>query len=268
MKKSEKIWVIVMSFLVGLSFTFISHQSVYADDTVAGSGHISFVGEHDKGIKDPENPEIEVDPGPSPSTKGALRLDFVPQFNFYQNKVVGKDMIYPVNAQLFHDETQARGNFVQVSDNRGAALGWTLQLRQEAQFQNNIEPNSQLNGAFLSLDKSWANSRRKEVEAPIVSKDVILLDHIGETYNLAEAKPGGGVGIWSISFGASKDNSNNQEATLTPKVDAEKKAVFDPVFENKQIVENSAITLSVPGATEKKPGTYTTVLTWILAELP
>ncbi|MGX7265059.1 WxL domain-containing protein [Enterococcus crotali] len=268
MKKNKKNLVIAGTFFVAIFLVYLSNQSVYADDSVAGGGHISFTGEQDTGIKDPENPGKVVDPGPSPSTKGELRLDFVPQLNFYRNKLVGKDMIYPVNAQLFHDETPARGNFVQVSDDRGAALGWTLQLRQEAQFQNSMDPNNQLNGAFLSLDKSWASSNRADIEAPLVSKDVILLNRIGETYNLAEAKPGGGVGSWSISFGASIDNPKNQEATLTPKVDAEEKAVFDPTFENKQMIENSAITLSVPGTTEKIPGTYTTVLTWILAELP
>lgn len=268
MKKDEKFLMIAGTFLIAILLFFVSDQSVYGEDRMSGGGHISFTGESDKGIVDPENPEVEVDPGPSPSTKGALRLDFVPQLNFYRNKLVGKDMIYPVNAQLFRDETPARGNFVQVSDNRGAALGWTLQLRQEVQFQNSIDPNNQLNGAFLSLDKSWANSSRTGIEAPIVSKDVILLNRIGETYNLAQAKSGGGVGSWSISFGASTDNPKNQEATLTPKVDAEKNAVFDPAFDNKQMVENSAITLSVPGTTQKKPGTYTTVLTWILAELP
>ncbi|OJG93507.1 hypothetical protein RV15_GL000109 [Enterococcus silesiacus] len=242
-------------------------STVYADDRVQSGGHISFVGEYDKGVRDPEYPNNIVDPGPSPSTKGPLRLDFVPQLNFHRNKIAGKDMVYPVNAQLFHDETDARGNFVQVSDNRGAALGWTLQLRQEAQF-NNMESNHQLKGAFLSLDKSWANSNQTQAKAPIVSKDVILMDHIGETYNLADAKSGAGEGSWLISFGASITNPNGDESTLTPKVDTENKPILDPAFENKQMVENNAITLSIPGATKKESGTYTTVLTWLLAELP
>ena len=268
MNLTKKTSLIAGILLSAMLLTFIEASSVYADDSVEGGGHISFTGEYDKGIRDPEYPDNIVDPGPSPSTNGPLRLDFVPQFNFHRNKMVGKDMIYPVNAQLFHDETTARGNFIQISDNRGAALGWTLQLRQEAQFQNSTESNHELNGAFLSLDKSWANSNRNENEAPIVAKDVIRLDHIGETYNLADAKPGSGVGIWLISFGASATNPKGQENTLTPKIDTESKPILDPVFENKQMVENSAITLSIPGATEKKSGTYTTVLTWILAELP
>lgn len=267
MTSTKKTLGIAGSLLTMLFLIHATSSTTYADEQVQGGGHISFVGEYDQGIRDPEFPDEIVNPGPSPSTKGPLRLDFVPQLNFHRNKIVGSDMNYPVNAQLFHDDTQARGNFVQISDNRGADLGWTLQLRQEAQF-NNIESNHQLKGAFLSFDKSWANSNKKEIQAPIVSKDVILMDHIGQTYNLADAKPGAGSGLWLISFGASATNPKGQENTLTPKTDAENKAILDPVFENKQMMENSAITLSIPGTTKKKSGTYTTVLTWLLAELP
>ncbi|MEI5990811.1 hypothetical protein A5881_002316 [Enterococcus termitis] len=247
-----------------------ANQTVFAEDSGSGKGTISFTGDYDDvGVQDPENPGNVTDPGESPSTTGKLRIDFVPQFRFTSlNKISDKDMVYPVNAQLFHDDTAARGNFIQVSDYRGAALGWTLQVRQETQFQNSETANSQLDGAYLSLDKSWVSSTMGADEAPSVSKEVIRLDNIGATYNLAEARTGAGSGTWSISFGASDENPNELTNTLNPKNDLEGKPLLDATFANKQVYENNAITLSVPGTTKKDPVAYSTVLTWTLAELP
>lgn len=247
-----------------------ANQIVFAEDSQAGNGTIRFEGDYDNvGVQDPENPGHIADPGESPSTSGKLRIDFVPQFRFTSlNKISDKDMVYPVNAQLFHDETKPRGNFIQVSDYRGAAFGWTLQVRQESQFQNANTANSQLDGAFLSLDQSWVSSALGLDGVPSVSKEVIRLDNIGATYNLAEAHTGDGVGTWSISFGASEDNSHEMTSTLSPKSDLSGNPLLDSTFANQQIYENNAITLSVPGATKKDPVTYSTVLTWILAELP
>lgn len=221
-------------------------------------------------IRDPENPDVSVDPGDSPSTSGPLRIDFVPQLNFHVNAISDKDVSLPVNAQLFLDgQTSARGNFVQVSDYRKSAKGWTLQLRQESQFSNFDTKNNVLNGAVLSFDKSWTNSVNKDtVGSPLVSTEIIRLEHVGETYNLATAKPGDGSGTWSISFGASAENPADLVSTLTSKNDKDGKPVLDAAFNNQQVHENSAIRLSIPGKTEKDPVNYTTVLTWILAELP
>lgn len=245
-------------------------QTVFAEESLDGAGNIQFTGNYEsRGIKDPEHPDDIVDAGESPSTSGKLRIDFVPQFNFTgRNKISDKDMTYSVNAQLFHGATEARGNFIQISDYRGGAIGWTLQLKQETQFQNTKTSNNQLNGAVLSLDKSWTNSTVDNAYAPVVSGDIIRLENIGETYNLAEAKQGTGAGTWSISFGGSSDNPLGRENTLKPKVDADGKPMLDANFENKQMQENSAITLSIPGTTKKDPVPYTTVLTWTLAELP
>lgn len=263
--------IFTMAFLfTGSTAVFLAGEVEATEDNSTGSGHITFTGDYsDVGIRDPENPSVEVDAGNSPSTQGKLRIDFVPQFQFTSmNKISDKDMTYSVNAQLFNDETGPRGNFIQVSDYRGAMLGWTLQLRQEMQFQNSQTANSQLDGAVLSLDYSWTNSTQDANLSPTISKEVIHLDNIGSTYNLAEAQSGTGAGTWSISFGGSEENSAGIANTLKPKVDPNGNAMLDASFENKQMHENSAITLSVPGGTKKDPVSYSTVLTWILAELP
>ena len=256
-------------FLLSLStVTLVGAQQAHADDSEDGNATIGLTQpEQETGIRDPENPGAIVDPGDSPSTTGDLRIDFVPQLNFSNYALSDKDMTYPVNAQLFKDQTGPRGNFVQVSDFRPGSQGWTLQVRQETQFKNDQAKNPQLNGAVISFDKSWVNSTRDLKGAPIVMKEIIRLNNIGETYNLAEAKPGTGHGIWSIAFGASDENKTGQQNTLSPRL-LKEKPVLDPTFDNKQVHENSAVQLSIPGATKKDPVEYSTVLTWTIAELP
>jgi hypothetical protein len=218
-------------------------------------------------IRDPENPTIQVDPGETPQTKGDLRIDFVPKLNFSTVVITDKDALFPVNAQLFHDKTQARGNFVQVSDYRDNPAGWTLQVRQEQQFKHTTQAGAELKGAVISLDQIWTNSTKAASLGPTVSKEVIRMSNIGETYNLAQAQSDKGSGTWSIIFGASESNKNDRPTSLKLRKDASGKTVRDPIFK-KPVYSNDAITLSVPKETEKQTGAYTTVLTWILAELP
>ena len=156
-------------------------QSVQATSSVSGGGQIQFEGNYEQTVRDPEFPENEASPGDSPSTTGDLRIDFVPQLNFWANQRTSEDAVYYGNAQLFHGNTGARGSFVQVSDYRGTSKGWILQVRQETQLRNDATENKELDGAVISLGESWANSTRPSEEAPIVQKDVIRIDNIGQT---------------------------------------------------------------------------------------
>lgn len=253
--------------LVCLS-AFVFGSSIAQAKSQTGSGEIRFEGNHEVIIYDPEKNNEPADPGGSPTTDGNLRIDFVPQLNFGRNAISNENQIYQANAQLFHGDTGARGNFVQISDLRDNAQGWRLQVRQETQLRNETTSNKELKGAVLSFDKSWTNSHNSSGQGPLVSKEVIRIDNIGETYNLAEAKPGTGMGTWSISFGASIDNDQNQANTLSPRVDTDGNPILDENFDNKPIFKNEAVALAVPGITPVDPVQYQTVLTWILAELP
>lgn len=218
-------------------------------------------------VRDPENPETTVDAGDSPYTNGDLRIDFVPKLNFSTVLLSDKDTVFPVNAQLFKDDTEARGNFIQVSDYRDHPNGWTLQVRQEHQFKHATKEGVELKGAIISFDQAWTNSTKNASFSPTVSKEIIQMNSIGETYNLAIAQPEKGTGTWSIVFGASEANKSERPSSLNLRKDKANKDLIDPIF-NKPVYSNQAVTLSVPGATEKEPGAYSTVLTWIIAELP
>ncbi|MEI5992308.1 hypothetical protein A5881_003864 [Enterococcus termitis] len=234
----------------------------------SSNGKIQFNGEYPKGIVDPENPIKPVNPGTSPSTDGPLRFDFVPQLNFWSNEVSDKDQTYFANAQLFLDGTGARGSFVQISDYRENKSGWRLQLRQETQLKNEITKNKELKGAIISLDQSWTNSVNDSTYSPNVSKEVIHINNIGETYDLAQAKADTGEGTWSIIFGATIDNKQGRKDSLSPRIDKKGQPILDPDFNNQPIYQNKAISLTVPGKTKKDPVQYETVLTWVLSELP
>lgn len=263
MKKRTLLPILLFGSLL---FGTVGSTNVVEATTGTGNGSIEFEGEYTQEVYDPENPNNVVDPGDSPSTKGLLRIDFVPQLQFGTNKASSTDASYSAFAQLFKDDTSARGNFVQVSDYRTTGAGWQLSVKQESQFTN--ENGKSLDGSILSLDHSWANSAQTGSEAPIVKKDVINMA-VGEAQILATAEKGTGEGSWSINFGASAANSYGQKDTLTPLMDVNGNPVLDSNFGNKPIYLNSAVNLNVPGKTEKEAGTtYKTVLIWTLSELP
>lgn len=267
MKKKTFLAVILLGSLL---FTLSNTKTSYAKDaSLSGDAEVELKGykEENSIIRDPENPKVEVDPGETPQTEGDLRIDFAPKLNFSTVMISDENTVFPVNAQLFHGDTSARGNFVQVSDYRDDSDGWTLQVRQENQFKHATKLGAELKGAVISFDQTWVNSSRELTKAPTVSKEVIRMSNVGETYNLAVAKAGKGAGTWSIVFGASQENHNERPNTLEIRKDGSGKEIIDPIFK-KPVYTNRAVTLSVPGATEKEAGAYSTVLTWVLAELP
>lgn len=218
---------------------------------------------------DPENPENVVNPGEGPSTVGDLRIDYISPFNFGEVSITEKNRRYNLLAQNFHDQTSARGNYIQVSNFKGNNTGWTLQLKQTSQFKNEViqeKSEHELNGAVLSLDKGWANSV-SDSKPPIVTRNAINIDKIGDNYEIATAEKGTGQGTWLISFGASDQNKNGQESTLKKLVDDNGKDLIDPVF-NKNMYSNSAVSLKIPDKTKIYPLEYQTVLTWTLGSLP
>lgn len=241
------------------------------EGSIQGKGKIEFTGNLPVDPVDPEDPYVPVDPGPGPSTDGLLRFDFAPTLNFGANKITETNRNFYVNAQLFHNGPKARGNFLQITDSRAETSGWTLQVRQEFQFKNDViqtDSEKELRGAVLSFDNAWANSAFSKEKAPQISKDTIQLNAQGTTFPVASAEKGQGRGTWLISFGASEENKNNQSNTLFPKLDEKNNPIFDPAFENQAIYGNKAISLSVPDGVKIHPVQYQTELTWLLAELP
>lgn len=260
----------VLSFTV-LSIMALTGPKVLAEGnakSLKGNGDVTF---EQSDIKtppvDPEKPEKIVDPGDEyTKTDGLLRFDFIPRLHFGAQEISEKDQSYQVNAQLFKDNTEARPNFIQVSDLRGNFAGWEVSVRQETPFENPQAKNKILKGSILSFDKQWVNSTQPLDLSPIVMKDAIKIEEIGATYPIAKAEKGKGAGTWEIPFGSTGE-VKGQEKTLTPLLNADGKPVTDASFNNKPVYKNSGIQLFVPGAIQKDPVKYKTVLTWTLSEL-
>lgn len=263
------------TFLLSMVLIIVLFSSTFnltANATPASlnqSGTVSVEGSVVTNPIDPENPGVPIDPGPGPSTEGPLRIDYASSLDFGESKISKGTRKYNALAQQFFGETGPRGSYIQITDQQADSSGWTLQVKQETQFTNQIIQNKkeqELKGAVLSLDKGWANSSGTS-EAPTVTRETIALNSIGSAYEVATARAGSGKGVWTIAFGASDTNTNNQPYTLSPVVDASGKPVIDRTY-NKPVYHNSAITLTVPESTVIYPVEYQTELTWILAKLP
>ncbi|QIL49756.1 WxL domain-containing protein [Vagococcus hydrophili] len=260
---------IISLSLLGISLTPF-YQSLAAEDAknLTGKGNITYeTSDIETPPVDPEHPEKVVDPGTEyTKTTGLLRFDMIPAFHFGAQEISKKDMVYSVNAQLFMDDTPARPNYIQITDNRGTLDGWEVSVKQDTPFESQKDKTKILKGAVLSFDKQWLNSTMPKDTQPTVMKDAIKMDEVGASYPIAKAEQGKGAGTWVIPFGSTGE-VEGQEKTLSPLLNADGKPVTDASFNNKPIYKNSGIQLFVPGAIQKDPVKYKTVLTWTLSEL-
>ncbi|MFW7431149.1 WxL domain-containing protein [Vagococcus carniphilus] len=252
--KNSNLKFLVSSSLVLLSLV-IGGQVLAAEDAkeMNQKGKVTVKSSATTEVVDPEKPEETEDPEePGPSTKGDLRIDYVSPIDFGKVKLTDSNRKYTALATKIGKTTRTRGNFIQISDYREKSTGWSLQVKQETQFKT---PNhDELTGAVLSLDKGWANSTSTS-GAPAVTRDTLAINNIGEAYDVARATPDSGSGVWSIIFGASKDNDDNQQETVSKgKGDSN--------------IRNSAVSITIPDSTKVVPKEYQTKITWILAETP
>ncbi|WP_265456013.1 WxL domain-containing protein [Enterococcus sp. HY326] len=250
----------------------ISAQATSASHGLGNSGSVTVIGPEISDLIDPENPDVNVDPGDGYSTTGPLRIDFISDLGFGLEKITASERIYNSLAQLFHSDTEPRGYYVQVSDYREDVSGWQLQVSQEAQFSNSVIQNTQeqeLLGATLSFTKGWANTNGDEDPGNIeVTNEAINISEIGASYTVAIAGEGEGKGVWTIVFGGSAGyQQNDPNGTLAPLSTPEEQPLMNTTY-NKQAYGNSAVQLSVPTNTKIHPLQYTTQLRWTLVAGP
>ncbi|CAD5896740.1 Cell surface protein [Carnobacterium maltaromaticum] len=243
--------------LVGLG---VSTTSVFAADggVYESNGSVEFipstdpVSPVDPENPDPENPVTPIDPtdptGPNPGTAGPLSIDYASSLDFGKNKITNKDQTYFAKAQGFSEgaiKDEFRGNYVQVTDNRGTNAGWTLSLKQEGQFTSaTAKQYKELTGAKITLADSVADSESVGVAAPTVTN--VTLDPSGASTVIMAAKTGDGAGTWVDRFGQA------EEMTI----------------DGENVQKNKAVTLEIPGKTPKEAAQYTTKLTWTLTDVP
>ena len=203
---------------------------------------------------DPENPVKPIDPtnpeGPDKGTQGPLSIDYASSLDFGTNRISNKDQIYYARAQSYEGDQQDTPNFVQISDHRGTNSGWTLNVKQTAEFTATSETlNNVLTGAKITFTDPTVNSNATNVKHPTPEEKIEL--RIGEDSLVSSAETGAGAGTWATYWGKVEHVNERDEAGNT-----------QPVAITK------AIQLSVPGATPKDAVTYQTKLVWTLTDTP
>lgn len=241
--KSTKI--ITLSAIILSSVGGFSSVSFAADGgTYDSNAVVKFVPNTDPtNPVDPTNPEENIDPvdptnpegKPNPGTNGPLSIDFASSFNFGENKITSQDMIYNAAPQTFKVGEEGP-NYVQVSDNRGGAKGWALQVEQGGQFKSTS--GVELTGAKIQVNNGEMVSASDSIKPAIFKTSFDLTsDGAGAAQNVITAADGEGAGTWVYRFG--------DEAT-----------------------KGESVTLTVPGKTTKVAEEYATKLTWTLIDVP
>lgn len=239
------------------SVLFFGHQVSAASQsakTLDQTGTVKVKQSDKTGVLDPEDPEEIVDPtDPGPSTVGPLRIDYVAPIDFGTVSLTPTNRTYNILANKIGNKF--RGNFIQITDLRAKKSGWTLQVKQEQQFQTT--ESEELTGSVLSFDKGWANSQMSSID-PVVKRDTLSIKNIGQVYDVAVATPDISGGTWSIIFGATSTNDDGQPGTIKE----------EKTSTTHSDIRNSAVKLNVPDSTKVLNKQYQTKIRWILSDAP
>lgn len=254
-----------LATIAALSTTILAGAAtaVAADEVreVTTNGQVEFrsAGEEDGELEvlPPEvDPDVEIEPE-IPGTTGPLSIVKAATMNFGSQVISNQDQTYNMvaeKANLADGSGQIPYvSFAQVQDVRGTNEGWDLQVTL-SDFTSNTQ-NNVLTGAEIEFVDSRIQYEGTNTEnSPSAHESGLKLLPNGAARSVMTAAQGQGAGASSVVWG--------NQADLTAQFEAEG---FDPETD---VVENSAIQLSVPGSTAKDATTYTSTLTWELTSTP
>ncbi|MGL9847722.1 hypothetical protein IGJ91_002892 [Enterococcus sp. DIV0765f] len=260
--------LIRLATITALSTTLLigGSSAVFADEArkVTTDGKIEFrpAGEEDGPLEvippetGPGAPDVEIAPE-VPGTTGPLSIMKAATMNFGTQIISNQDQTYNMVAEMQKlANPVADGpthvpytSFAQVQDLRGSNDGWDLKLSLSAFESETL--NKTLTGAEIELVGSRIQYEGSTAaNAPTAHAAGLKLIPNGAAQSVMTAEKNKGAGASSVVWG-------NQ---------AELNAQFaDP---QKEVVENNAIRLSIPGSTAKDATTYKSTLTWELTTTP
>jgi len=209
---------------------------------------------------DEGGPDVEIEPE-VPETTGPLSVMKAATMNFGSQVISNQDKTYDMVAEMAKLTNPVTDgpthvpyvSFAQVQDLRGTNEGWDLKVSLsdfESDTQNKILTGAQITLAGSAIRYEGSN----QGNAPTAHIDGLTLLPNDAAQSVMKAEKGKGAGASSVVWGNQKD--------LTDQFEAED---FDP---EKDVVKNSAIQLFIPGSTAKDAATYTSTLTWELANTP
>ncbi|MGM0889237.1 MAG: WxL domain-containing protein [Bacillota bacterium] len=235
---------LLLAGLVTVGTVFGTASAFAAEQDYNSIGKIEFEKQDSSpGPINPTDPEEEIniddEPAPNPGTGGDLSIDYASHFNFGKYKISGNKEEY---FAALKSGTNASGgevtvpNYVQVSDNRGTNMGWTLSVKQDNQFVG--ADMTELAGAYISIYDVAVNGKNEVQYAPAPASDKIEIRPDGATHEIMSAEGGKGMGTWVGLFAEDKEGTN----------------------------AGSAVSVTVPGETAKSEQEYITTLTWVLTD--
>lgn len=235
MKSFKKFTALVMA----MSAVFFGFSTAVAAESVSdgkSNANIEFEeGDGSEDVVDPEKPEEdyddenpdEGDPDDDPTgDSGALTLDYVSSVDFGEHKVSTKTETY---------KAETLRPFIQVSDKRGTAEGWSV-TAQASSFTDSYDEQS-LNGSTLSF-LNGDTSSKSTADAPKPSSEVALSAG-GDSALVVNAAEDTGMGKWTTHW----------------------------IAPDKEAGQNDNVTLNVPGGSATQ-GEHTATVDWTLADAP
>lgn len=203
--------------------------------------------------------QFKQDRDPDPEgNEGPLRIESIAPINFGIQDISGDTKTYN---SIYTEEVGGQYlplNVVTVDD-RGTNEGWQLQVKETRPFSEldtdgtTVKPNgSVLTGSVITLKSATVERPLDKITEPITSRpgNATATTAVNSTgfQTLVSAEANQGMGTWQTLFGEKVD-----EATT----------------DTGKAVENSAVTLTIPGDTAKvKDALYQAELTWILLSTP
>lgn len=205
--------------------------------------------------------QFKQDRDPDPEgNSGPLRIESIAPINFGIQDISGDTKTY--NSIYTEDVKEAGGQYLPLNivtvDDRGTNEGWQLQVKETRPFSEldtdgtTVKPSgSVLTGSVITLKSASVERPLDKITEPITSRpgNATATTSVNSTgfQTLVSAEADQGMGTWQTLFG-------EKVAAAT---DAGK------------AVENSAVTLTIPGDTAKvKDALYQAELTWILLSTP
>ncbi|RZI49396.1 WxL domain-containing protein [Lactococcus kimchii] len=242
---SVPLFLMILGATVQTDADTVAYQSDAKIGFTAGSGTTPPVDPNQPDPTDPVSPENPDGSKPAPGGNGTLTIDFASSFDFGTHSISHDDQTYLAKAQKYFQSNTVTPDYVQVTDLRGTAAGWTLKVIEESQFKEQSSgPNKypELKGASISLKNPTPASDTNQ-NAPATQEVLNLLPNTETT--VAHATSGQGAGTWVIRWGDQSSLQTQDGTTFTPNV-----------------------TLFVPGSSPKDAAAYTTSLRWLLSDLP
>lgn len=240
MKKQSIILATTLG-LLAISVGSVSASAVSVD--YSSEGQVEFLpgsGSEPVDPSDPTKPVTPINTIPggtvSPGTGGPLSIDFASSLYFGQQLISSSNKTYYALAQSYLDSlgaTVAGPNYVQVTDSRGTVAGWTLTVKQDAQFTS-ATASEALVGASVTLGNGGVVSASSST-MPTGATALTLVP--GASATVMSAAAGQGAGTYLETFGTS--------ATA-----------------------GTSVSLFVPGAATKLADKYNTSFTWTLNDVP